>query len=218
MLKGYSFVLIVLLSACTAGKKKEEVVVNLEEGKSIYENTCKSCHGSAGEGNLKFKAPALANLEEWYLFRQVNNFRNGLRGYDAKDTTGQQMGAMVKTLKDTVAVRNVVAYIQSIPDLNDKEQLTGNWKNGENIYQSICGSCHGAEGKGNRKLDAPPLNALNAWYLKDQFEKFKNGMRGAHPEDRLGNQMVAMVALLKDEQSLTDVIVYLRSEIPTATK
>jgi cytochrome c553 len=205
----------VLLFAC-GGKKQEVVTVNVAEGKMIYESNCKTCHGGAGEGNGALKAPSLTGLGEWYMFRQVLNFRNDIRGTAATDTLGRQMAAMVKTLKDTLAVRNVAAYIASLPDASAAETLTGNWKNGENIYQSICGSCHGAEGKGNVKLDAPRLRSLPSWYLKDQFEKFRSGQRGTHPEDKFGAQMVAMVEMVKDEQSLLDVITYLRSELPAA--
>lgn len=205
----------VLLFAC-GGKKQEVVTVNVAEGKAIYESNCKTCHAAAGEGNVALKAPALTGLGEWYVFRQVVNFRNDVRGTAEADTLGRQMGAMVKTLKDTSAVRNVAAYIASLPEVATAEKLTGNWKNGENIYQSICGSCHGAEGKGNAKLDAPRLRSLPSWYLRNQFEKFKSGLRGTHPQDKFGAQMVSMVEMVKDEQSLLDVITYLRSELPAA--
>lgn len=214
----FFFVLFALFVACVPSGKKTEVALDLKAGQAIYENTCKSCHGTAGGGNIKFMAPALANLDDWYLIRELNHYRNGVRGYDAKDTLGQQMAAMAKTLKDTVAVRNVVAYIQSIPNQNVREQLVGNWKNGESIYQSLCGSCHGAEGKGNRKLDAPALNGLDSWYLKNQFEKFKNGTRGSHVNDKFGAQMVSIVALIKYEESLRDVIAYLRSDLKMPAK
>jgi cytochrome c oxidase subunit 2 len=212
-----SYILLAaVVLACTPAKKKNEVVINLADGKAIYESNCKTCHGDKGEGNASLKGPALTGLGEWYVFRQVVNFRNDVRGTAEADTLGRQMGAMVKTLKDTAAVRNVAAYIASLPEVETAEKLTGNWKNGENIYQSICGSCHGAEGKGNAKLDAPRLRSLPSWYLKNQFEKFKSGLRGTHLQDKFGAQMVSMVEMVKDEQSLLDVITYLRSELPAA--
>jgi cytochrome c oxidase subunit 2 len=188
------------------------VEVNLAEGKAIYESNCKACHGSFGEGNTQLKSPAVVNLDTWYLFRQVENFRNNIRGNVATDTTGQQMAAMVKTLKDTIAVRNVVEYIASLPSVESFEKLSGNWKNGEHIYQSLCGSCHGPEGKGNPKLNAPRLSGLASWYLLGQWKKFKSGIRGAHADDKLGAQMTSIVALVKEDQELMDVITYLRSE------
>lgn len=192
------------------------MAVDFAEGKAIYESNCKNCHGGKGEGSLQLHAPALAGLEAWYVYRQVNHFRNGIRGYDAADTLSRQMSAMVKILKDTARVRNVAAYIESLPVQRAVEKVSGNWKNGENIYQSLCGSCHGPLGKGNRKLDAPPLRSLDSWYLKSQFEKFKDGTRGAHEEDKFGAQMASIAMLIKDEQSLTDIITYLRSEQPSA--
>ena len=42
-----------------------------------------------------------------------------------------------------------------------------------------------------------------------QLKKFRTGMRGEHPEDVLGLQMVAFA--LPDEQALLDVVAYINS-------
>jgi hypothetical protein len=41
--------------------------------------------------------------------------------------------------------------------------------------------------------------------------KFKKSIRGAHPDDKLGAQMITMMAMLPDEQSINDVIAYMHS-------
>ena len=60
-------------------------------------------------------------------------------------------------------------------------------------------------------MHAPRLNGLEPWYLKSQITKFKTSLRGAHPEDTYGAPMVPMMALLKDEQAIDDVIAYIQS-------
>lgn len=183
---------------------------NPEEGKALYV-TCKTCHGVAGQGNRKLHAPALANTDSWYLYRQLMNFNKGIRGYITTDTLSLQMAAMAKTLKDSIAILHVVAFIKTMPEVELPSIIKGDIKKGERTYQSICGSCHGPGARGNEKMNAPRLNGLDDWYLKDQIGKFKNSIRGAHPADKLGAQMVPMVALLANDQAVDDVIAYIRS-------
>jgi cytochrome c oxidase subunit 2 len=185
------------------------------EGKPLFA-TCKTCHGDRGQGNTQLHAPALVNLDSWYLYRQLMNFKNGVRGYQSTDTLGHQMAAMAATLKDSVAIGHVVAYIETLPEAASQVTIIGDIKKGERTYQSICGSCHGPQGKGNKAMNAPRLNGLDDWYLKGQLSKFKNSIRGTHPQDKFGAQMVPMAALLKDEQAVNDVIAYIVSTQPVA--
>jgi cytochrome c553 len=194
---------------------QEQTIGSAEEGKLLYA-TCKTCHGESGQGNSQLRAPAIANLDPRYLYRQLMHFKNGLRGYLSEDTLGMQMAAMAKTLKDSVDVSHLVAYIETLPEVIPPITITGDIKKGERTYQSICGSCHGPKGKGNEAMNAPRLNGLDDWYLKNQITKFKSSLRGAHPLDKLGSQMVPMAMLLKDDHAINDVIAYIRSVPPIA--
>ena len=57
---------------------------------------------------------------------------------------------------------------------------------------STCVSCHGENGVGT--LAAPRLAGQNERYLREQMEHFKNGLRGQHPDDAMGQSMVEWVA------------------------
>ena len=59
---------------------------------------------------------------------------------------------------------------------------------GKAAYQT-CSMCHGNDGEGNAALNAPALAGQEAWYLKRQLQKFKDGVRGTHPDDVYGMQM-----------------------------
>jgi cbb3-type cytochrome c oxidase subunit III len=224
----YAFFLIGLVSACSSGNSKkvrksdsdqiQPLAGNAEVGRTLYDNVCKNCHGQNGEGNIKFKAPALANTDMPYLYRQMMNYRKGLRGYLDQDTSGLQMAAMAKALKDSTAVLDVLSYIKIMPGVSIVEAATGDKKKGENIYQSVCGSCHGPNASGNEKLNAPQLSNLDAWYLKQQITKFKKSIRGAHPDDKLGAQMISMMTLLPDDQSVNDVIAYMHTASKPVSK
>ncbi len=82
-------------------------------GKAAYA-VCAACHGPNGEGNELLGGPGLAGQSDWYLVRQINNYNKGLRGYDARDTYGTQMRPMAATLSSEQAVRDVVAYINTL--------------------------------------------------------------------------------------------------------
>ena len=186
-----------------------------EEGRPLYA-ACKTCHGDYGQGNSKLNAPALANTDSWYLYRQLMNFKKGIRGYLPADTLGVQMAAFACTIKDSLSVSHLVAYIESMPESPLINTVRGDSKKGERTYQSICGSCHGPQGNGNEAMHAPRLNGLDDWYLKRQILNFQNSIRGAHAQDIYGAQMVPMASLLKGDESINDVIAYIRSAIPAA--
>lgn len=193
------------------------LVGNPVEGLALYAS-CVTCHGDYAQGNQQFNAPALANTDSWYLYRQLVNFQKGIRGYVEHDTAGVQMAAMAKTLKDSVAIADIVAYIETMPEVNLPSTIKGDIKKGERTYQSVCGSCHGAAAMGNEKMNAPRLNGLDDWYIRQQISKFRTSVRGAHREDKFGAQMVPMMALLPNEQAVDDVIAYIRSTTQTAAK
>lgn len=186
---------------------------NIDNGKALYV-TCSTCHGDSGEGKVQLHAPGLTNLDPWYVFRQLKNFKKGIRGYVSQDSTGVQMATMAQSLKDTAEMQDVIAYIETLADVKVITAATGDIKKGERTYQTLCGSCHGPGAKGNELMHAPRLNGLEPWYIKIQITKFKTSLRGAHPEDAYGAPMVPMMALLKDEQAIDDVIAYIHS-VPT---
>ena len=84
-------------------------------GESLYA-TCGACHGQKAEGMSALNAPALNGLEPWYIVRQLNNFKLGIRGSNPKDTYGVQMAPMAQTLPDEQAMEDVAAYIQTLEE------------------------------------------------------------------------------------------------------
>ena len=84
-------------------------------GKTLY-TSCAACHGANGEGNQMLGAPALNGLNDWYLVRQLENYRNNVRGTDPADTYGAQMRASVALLGNDKAIADVVSYISTLPE------------------------------------------------------------------------------------------------------
>jgi cytochrome c oxidase subunit 2 len=82
-------------------------------GKTSY-SVCASCHGANGEGNKELNAPKIAGQQDWYIVRQLQNFKKGVRGADSNDSYGQQMRPMAMILADDAAINNVAAYISTL--------------------------------------------------------------------------------------------------------
>lgn len=178
-------------------------------GQGLYA-VCSACHGANGEGNIALNAPKIAGQEAWYLKRQLNNFKHGLRGSSSEDTFGAQMAPMAAILPDDTAVNNVVAYITSLPDADAAETISGDVARGKDIYVT-CKSCHGVAGQGIWALNAPRLKGASDWYMARQLKNYKQGIRGSHPQDLYGKQMSLMTIMLREEQAINDVVAYINT-------
>lgn len=173
--------------------------------------TCVACHGGKGEGLAATSAPAIAGQDAAYLTRQLENFRSGVRGAHKADSYGAQMRSIAATLPNDAAVANVAAYVAGLPKATAKPSAGADLHNGNNLYQGKCGACHGTRAEGNVSLSTPRLAGLDAAYLRRQFQHFAAGVRGAHPQDRYGKQMVAMSKSLASPKDLDDVIAYIQA-------
>ena len=117
---------------------------------------------------------------------------------------------MAMTLADDSAVRNVSAYIASLPDSDSPSTMSGDVERGGEIFVT-CKSCHGSDGQGIWALNAPRLKGSNDWYMARQLENYKQGIRGSHPQDLYGKQMSLLTIMLRDEQAINDVVAYINT-------
>ncbi len=85
---------------------------DIAHGAKLYA-LCANCHGDDGLG-IPMNAPRQAGISDWYLLNQLKNFNQGLRGHHPEDLEGKQMGFMARTLHDDQAMRDVVAYINTL--------------------------------------------------------------------------------------------------------
>jgi cytochrome c oxidase subunit 2 len=154
------------------------LAADIEAGKKLYA-TCVVCHGSNAEGVAALNSPALAGQSESYMIRQLWDFKNGKRGAADGDTIGAQMRPMAMTLKDGEAIANVAAYLAALPPSKPAATIEGDIANGQELFSSRCGACHGGKGWGNEALHTPRLNSIGDSYLMRQVQNFQNGLRGA---------------------------------------
>jgi len=82
-------------------------------GEKLY-RVCSYCHGADGQGIKAMNAPRAAGMSDWYLARQLENFREGIRGSHLSDYYGFQMGLMASVARDEQAINDLVAYINTL--------------------------------------------------------------------------------------------------------
>jgi cytochrome c oxidase subunit 2 len=92
---------------------KPEAKADLRNGNNLYHGKCGACHGGRAEGNVALGAPRLSGLDAEYIRRQVDHFKSGLRGSDAKDRHGRQMKLMATTIATQKDLDDVIAYVHA---------------------------------------------------------------------------------------------------------
>ncbi len=165
------------LAGCSSGEKPADPAMTpqIARGQAYY-TTCQGCHGNAGEGLPGMKAPRLAGLPADYISAQLMLYRKGVRG-GPDDFQGVQMNGRAKALPSDEAVRDVAAYIATLPLPAPAPVLPAAARAGADFYTG-CAACHGEKGEGNAALHAPPLAGTSPDYLARQLRNFRKGIRG----------------------------------------
>ncbi len=182
---------------------------SLAQGRELFQ-LCAQCHGDAGEGDPApgVAAPAIAGLPAWYLTRQLENFKSGARGRHFDDLEGLRMRPMALSLNHAGDIEAVAAYTAALPVRLPEPSVEGDATAGGQLYP-LCASCHGVHGEGSEPQGGPPLHIQGDWYLRAQLVKYKEGVRGVHPQDTWGLMMRPMALVLTSEKSLDDMIAYI---------
>lgn len=68
------------------------------EGRKLYQKNCATCHGDNAEGDRSQRTPPLTSQPDWYLLRQMENFREGRRVHSENtipEVDDEELGAIV---------------------------------------------------------------------------------------------------------------------------
>jgi len=202
------FVTTAALAALVFVAPMSALAEDLDRGEALF-GLCTQCHGSAGEGNSTYLAPAIAGLGEWYVAVQLQNFKKGVRGTHPDDMGGLRMYPMSLSLKSDEDIAAVAAYVSSLPRVAPEPTVEGgdpakgaeSWK--------TCAACHGPDGTGNKELNAPRLVGVSDWYLFEALKKYKAGIRGGNTGNQQAVLMRGMAMSLADEQAIRDVVAHI---------
>lgn len=192
----------------TFGELQARPAGNATAGAANYA-VCAACHGPQAEGQIALNAPKLAGQDPRYLKAQLKKYKAGIRGTHEEDVYGRQMQPMAATLVNDTLIDNVIAYIGSLPDTPASTTVTGDVERGAELYRD-CANCHGVDGMGIA-MNAPRMAGISDWYLLNQLNNFKAGIRGTHPADLHGKQMGFMSRMLLNEQDMRDVVAYINA-------
>lgn len=196
--------LVAAMAACN-----QTPTPGLARGEALFD-TCAPCHGTDGAGNQKLAAPNIAGLPQWYVVQQLQNFQAGHRGGTPFDTTGIRMKSMSWSLDLDGDLESVAEYVASMAHTYPEPVLEGGDAQAGQASFAVCTACHGADGKGNEAVHAPPLVGQADWYVLSQLHKFKAGWRGADPVDIWGATMRPN-AMMLDDQSMLNVVAYIQT-------
>ena len=172
---------------------------------------CASCHGDRGEGNEDLKAPRLAGQDPVYLWQQIEAFRKGWR---KKTEAAEGMTAIAKVYPRKV-FEAAFEYLSAVQPAEKRDRVFGLRLQGEYLYRANCAICHGDQGEGS-EYHMPVLNMQHGWYLREQLNAFRSGLRGHDSADQSGTTMAFYARLLKDEGEVRDVAAFLSSLKPKA--
>ena len=177
---------------------------------------CTACHGAVGRGQSGAQRAAARGPGGLVPARaSCTHFRDGLRGAHERDTYGAQMRAFASMLPDDAAIRNIAAYIESLPG----QRAAGD---ASTATSTAAGAC---------TRPAPPATAPRArasgrstrrgsrdmsdWYLVRQLRTSSMASAAPHRQDYYGWQMATMADSLKDERSINDVVAYINTLEPS---
>lgn len=175
---------------------------------NTFQTVCATCHGEKGQGIKEKMAPSIASLPRWYVEEQIAKFRSGLRGNHPDDVTGQQMRAAVLALSEEQLAESL-DILETFPVVDHEPTLQADLQRGGYLYREYCMECHRFNGRGEIAFRSSHVAGLQDWYLLAQWDKFKTGTRGYHPDDEGGHKMRKAVNYLTHDTDVHSVIHYI---------
>ena len=80
--------------------------VSSPAGQQAYLADCADCHGEQGEGSRGERAPPLIYQPDWYLLKQLENFRDGKRPHRPDESSSEPAAHIAEA---------IVAWLATIP-------------------------------------------------------------------------------------------------------
>ena len=162
-------------------------------GRSIFSNTCATCHGSSGQGAIGY--PNLTD-EIWNWGGAPDRILETV--LDGREGVMPEWGTVLTGMGGPQAVDYTIAYVRT---LSAPETLQNDYMavQGRKLFEGVCAACHGVDGKGNQDLGAPDLTDAY-WMYGSGRESLRHtimhGRHGSMPAHRelLGETRARLVA------------------------
>lgn len=203
--------LALLIPACgrAVPARAAETSSHRSRGAALY-TACAECHGEKGEGLEATKAPRLAGREDWFIKKQIEDFRRRDRGKDDSKESGflppEPRTQFMHPVADRLGRADTKALIAHLATLRPdpvRPARVGDATRGRALY-GACVECHGRTAEGKRSKGAPRLTGQHDWYLFQQLRDFRMGWRGAESKDTHVKLMRSRLDL--DDGGLRDLV------------
>ena len=166
----------------------------LRLGRSIFNNTCATCHGSSAQGAIGY--PNLTD-DIWHWGGTPERVLETV--LDGREGVMPEWGTVLTGMGGQNAVDYVVAYVRTLSMPGQSLQNDYMAAQGKKLYDGVCVACHGVDGKGNQTMGAPDLSD-DYWLYGSSKESLRQtiarGRHGSMPAHRelLGETRARLVA------------------------
>lgn len=163
-------------------------------GRSIFGNTCATCHGSSGRGAVGY--PDLGD-DIWHWGGEPEQVLQTI--LDGRNGVMPAWGTVLTGMGGEHAQDYVIAYVRSLGKPAEASAKDYMASRGKSLYEGVCAACHGPKGKGMVALGAPDLTDAYWLYGSDNQSMHKTlaeGRHGVMPAHRelLGETRARLVA------------------------
>ncbi|MFZ5442187.1 MAG: c-type cytochrome [Myxococcota bacterium] len=195
---------------------------NLADGKDVY-GPCAACHGANGEGGKGGEYPRIAGQPASFLVESLKSFQTRARYNLPMIPYTEPRELPERDMKDVAAYLESLQLPSKMPDLPANAsaldrlkaaervlvvpRVKGDVEKGRARFQEECADCHGKDGRGRAKRDAPGLVGQYPDYLQRQFTAFKKGERGADKGDAMNGVLDEV-----SEKDFTDILAWLTAQ------
>ncbi|AKC86393.1 cytochrome-c oxidase, cbb3-type subunit III [Pseudoxanthomonas suwonensis] len=162
-------------------------------GRSIFSNTCATCHGSSGQGAIGY--PNLTD-DIWHWGGTPEQILETV--LDGREGVMPEWGTVLTGMAGPDAIDYTIAYMRT---LSAPETLQNNYMaaRGRKLYEGVCAACHGVDGTGNADLGAPDLTDGYWMYgstRESLYQTIAHGRHGVMPAHRelLGETRARLVS------------------------
>ena len=146
--------------------------VNL--GRSIFGNTCATCHGSSAKGAIGY--PDLTD-DVWHWGGRPEQVLQSV--LDGREGVMPAWGKILEGMGGPDATDYVIAHVRQLGDKGDTTRSDFAAARGKALYEGVCVACHGVDGKGNEALGSPDLTD-DYWMYGDSREALRDGIANGH--------------------------------------
>ncbi|MEJ1095553.1 MULTISPECIES: cytochrome-c oxidase, cbb3-type subunit III [unclassified Pseudoxanthomonas] len=163
-------------------------------GRSIFNNTCATCHGSSAQGAVGY--PNLAD-DIWHWGGEPDRVLETV--IQGREGVMPEWGTVLNGMGGDNAVDQVIAYVRTMSQADRSLHNDYMAAQGKKLYDGVCVACHGIDGKGNQAMGAPDLTdeywmyGSNKESLRQTIAKGRHGSMPAHGE-LLGDTRARLVA------------------------